>query len=108
MIRDILADPNGQPSTMRLITLIMVVSIMGVWVYGSITAGGPIPLPEELLYLLLGQGGLKAAQRWAEERAKTASVSDLVTTIADRVVPRERPPAPPAPPPARSVTGGAS
>lgn len=63
MFEKLLADVHGQPSTMRLVTLVVVVGVVGVWAYCSVKSGEILPLPDELVTLLLGQTGLKAAQR---------------------------------------------
>jgi hypothetical protein len=75
MLAQILSEPSGQPSTMRVITLVAHVAFWGVWAALSIMAGRMIQIEEPVLLLLLGQSGLKLGQRWVEGKSSVATAS---------------------------------
>jgi hypothetical protein len=66
----LIAEGDGNPSTMRVATLLIVAVVMGVWAYTSIKAGAPQPLSTEQVGAVLGALGIKAWQRAKEEPPK--------------------------------------
>lgn len=66
------SESDGNPSTMRIATLLVVGCVMGVWVTLSIKAGTIQPLSPEQVAAVLGALGLKAWQRGREGDATAA------------------------------------
>ena len=67
LLTSLIAEGDGNPSTMRVATLFIVGVVMGVWAYTSIKAGAPQPLSTEQVGAVLGALGIKAWQRGKEE-----------------------------------------
>jgi hypothetical protein len=65
-ITQALSGMSGEPSTMRLCTVIIVICVMGSWTYTSIANQFLVPLSPEHLGLVLGALGIKAWQRGKE------------------------------------------
>ena len=61
-----LAESDGNPSSMRLATFVVVGSIMAGWLYVTIHTGELQPLTTEHVGLVLGTLGVKAWQRGKE------------------------------------------
>lgn len=70
MIREILADTAGQPSTMRASTLLVTVSILAGWLWGCYNAGTMIALEPTAGGLLFAVLGLKTVQRGVEREPR--------------------------------------
>jgi hypothetical protein len=62
----ILADGDGEPSTMRVCVLLIVGGFMFVWCWLSIQSGQFAQPPASMISLLIGALGCKSAQSWAE------------------------------------------
>ena len=62
----LLQDNNGQLSTMRILTVFVVVSVIGTWCAMSIMQGQFIEIPMQSVGLVLGSLGLKGWQRRGE------------------------------------------
>ena len=67
LLKGLIAEGDGNPSTMRVATLFIVGVVMGVWAWTSIKAGAPQPLSTEQVGAVLGALGIKAWQRGKEE-----------------------------------------
>lgn len=61
-----LGDCKGAPSTMRVLSCIVIINIMAVWSYLSITTATFIQLDYDIIFLILGVLGVKAYQRKIE------------------------------------------
>ena len=64
-----LAESDGNPSSMRLATFVIVGSVMAGWLYVTIHIGALQPLSTEQVGLVLGTLGVKAWQRGKETTA---------------------------------------
>lgn len=87
MIREILADPTGQPSTMRLSTLITTLAILAGWLWGCYHAETMIALEPTAGGLLFAVLGLKTVQRGVEREPRPSQLDHVINTIAERVDP---------------------
>lgn len=76
-----LSGMSGEPSTMRLATIIIVTCVMGTWMVTSIQNGIMVPLDKELVYLVLGTLGVKAWQRGKETSPATSETSTTTTKV---------------------------
>lgn len=65
-LTQMLSGMSGEPSTMRVLTTIVVVAIMGAWLVVSIQKNELQPLSYEQVGVVLGALGLKAWQRGKE------------------------------------------
>ena len=61
-----LAESDGNPSSMRLATFLIVGSLMAGWLYVTVHTGILQPLSAEQVGLVLGTLGVKAWQRGKE------------------------------------------
>lgn len=66
-LSQLLSETDGNPSTMRFATMIIVLAVMANWTYLTIHTGQMQNLTPEQLGLLLGTLGIKAFQRKAEQ-----------------------------------------
>lgn len=64
-----LADGDGDPSSMRLLTVIVVCTVLSTWAYSVVRAGTWIPLDLETVAALASALGGKALQAGFELRA---------------------------------------
>ena len=67
LLKGLIAEGDGNPSTMRVATLFIVGVVMGVWAYTSVKAGALQPLSTEQVGAVLGALVTKAWQRGKEE-----------------------------------------
>lgn len=61
-----LSEPDGTPSSMRALNLIIVVVVLGVWAMVSVETVKLQPLSPEMTLIVLGSLGIKAFQRGKE------------------------------------------
>ena len=61
-----LSESNGNPSTMRLLTLFVVIAVVGTWAEVSIQCKALQPLSYEQVLLVLGAMGAKVLQKGKE------------------------------------------
>ena len=69
-IGSILEDGAGGQSSMRFGFLLTIVIIMLGWAYVTFMKQDLQPLPDNILFLVLGFAGVKAGQRFAETKDK--------------------------------------
>ncbi len=69
-----LAESDGNPSSMRLATAVIVGAVMAGWLYVTIHTGTLQPMTTEQVGLVLGTLGVKAWQRGKEEGSATKAV----------------------------------
>jgi len=60
------SEDNGNPSSTRMLTAFVVVSIISVWGYVSIIKGEIAPLPTEAVVAIVGALGAKVWQKGKE------------------------------------------
>jgi len=66
MTTTLFKEPNGNLSTMRVLTAFVVISVVGTWCALSVMRGEFIELPATQIGLVLGALGLKGWQRGRE------------------------------------------
>ena len=62
----IFEDATGGLSSTRFAFILMLIVVMGVWAYLSVTTGIMVVIPIEIVGMLVGFGGVKTWQRFAE------------------------------------------
>jgi hypothetical protein len=78
---------------MRFAFILMLVVVMGVWGYLSITTGAMIVIPIELVGMILGFGGVKTWQRFAEGKEVEAGMNlEFMTAQLKEKNPIDKPP----------------
>jgi len=75
----IFEDSSGGFSSMRVMFVMVCVLVMGVWVYVCVVSNPPalVMIPKEIIGLILGFGGVKTFQRFAE--SKDVETADSIT-----------------------------
>ena len=68
-------DATGGMSSMRFAFILMLLVVMGVWGYLSITTGAMVVIPIEIVGMILGFGGVKTWQRFAEGKEVEAGMN---------------------------------
>jgi len=82
-LNELFSDGDGQPSMIRVLTMMVVVTVVGVWAALSIKAGRMLPLDWSQVGLVGGAFGFKALQSFAEngnsshEDTKGTKISDI-------------------------------
>lgn len=66
-IKALIADAKGAPSSMRVLSFLVITDVMLVWTYLCISTGVFITLSYDMILLILGVLGVKAYQRKIEE-----------------------------------------
>ena len=69
MIKEMLSSDVGNLSTMRVSTIIIVLTILVTWVWKNISAAGMVDFPDNCVWLLASALAAAAGQKLAE-RAK--------------------------------------
>lgn len=62
----VLAESDGNPSTMRFATVLIALTIMAGWLYVTVKTATLQPLTTEQVAMVLGALGIKAWQRGKE------------------------------------------
>lgn len=68
MKRGFVEDGAGDLSLMRLMMMVVVLVVLGVWVWGCIAAGRYIPLGSTEGAVIAAAFGGKSAQSWVENK----------------------------------------
>jgi len=66
MIKEMLSSDVGNLSTMRVSTIIIVLTILGTWVWKNIQAPGMVDFPDNCVWLLASTLAAAAGQKLAE------------------------------------------
>jgi len=66
MIKEILSSDVGNLSTMRVSTIIIVLTILGTWVWKNTQASGMVDFPDNCVWLLASTLAAAAGQKLAE------------------------------------------
>jgi len=61
-IQNLVSDPSGDPSTMRVATLMIVAAVLAQWLYLTFHTGQAQPLDWQQVGLVVGALGAKAFQ----------------------------------------------
>ena len=86
-------DATGGMSSMRFAFLFMLFVVMGVWGYLSITTGAMVLIPMEIVGMVLGFGGVKTWQRFAEGKEVEAGMNlEFMTAQLKEKNPIDKPP----------------
>jgi hypothetical protein len=73
-------DATGGMSSTRFAFVLMILVVMGVWSYLSIDTGTMVKIPVEIVGMILGFGGVKTWQRFAEGKEVEAGMNlDFMT-----------------------------
>jgi hypothetical protein len=76
----IFEDATGGLSSTRFAFILMLIVVMGVWGYLSITTAVMVVIPIEIVCMLIGFGGVKTWQRFAEGKEVEAEMNmDFMT-----------------------------
>lgn len=69
----IFEEPNGGYSSMRVMFVMTCVIVMFIWAYVCVSNSPPklVEIPKEIVALILGFGGVKTFQRFAENTTIT-------------------------------------
>lgn len=66
MIKEMLSSDVGNLSTMRVSTIIIVLTILGTWVWKNAQASGMVDFPDNCVWLLAATLGATASQKIGE------------------------------------------
>ena len=67
-LSEFLQEKNGKYSAARLGFLLTLLLVMGTWTYTSFKKTELQPVPDSLVTLVIGVGGLKTVQRFGEPK----------------------------------------
>ena len=89
----IFEDATGGLSSTRFAFIFMLVIVIGVWAFLSITTGGMVVIPIEIVGMILGFGGVKTWQRFAEGKEVEAGMNlDFMTAqLKEKNLPDPKP-----------------
>ncbi len=80
-IKTLVADNNGDPSTMRVATLLVIIAVLGNWVFLTVHTGQQQPLVWQQVGLVLGSLTAKTVQAGIETKTTTPAASTTPTVV---------------------------
>ena len=79
-IKTLVADNNGDPSTMRVATLLVILAVLGNWVFLTMHTGQQQPLDWQQVGLVLGSLTAKTVQTGIEKSGAPTTTVTVATS----------------------------